>query len=834
MQQQPRRAPGVRWIESILSDLRFGLRHFRRKPVAAATMVVVMALGIGFSLAVFLLLYSFVNGPPPGVVLDESVARIRGIDRSRGPERAIGREFSYVEYREYAAQQDLFSAVAAWTSSDAVLDVGTVDERLHSGAATFVTASYFSVLGLRPVLGVGLPTDAADEAGAPQLVGVISHVVWERYFDRAPDVVGRSMKVNGVRITIAGVAPRRFAGARTGGSHVRVWLPLNARPIVQRGAAFDLMRDDSAIFGLLARLESGAEIERTIPAVEAIASRINQHTSRPGARTADVVTLRADNYFPPSGETPGIAGRVVALMFPLIILLITCTNVSALQAGLAIARRREISVRLSLGASRPRVVRQLVTETVLLALAAGALALFVVWILWRAFDASIPDLELVLDWRAFAFTFGLSVATGIVFGLSPALHGTRLALSEVIKDTGGALVASRSRLQSGLVVAQIAFTQPALLLMGAQLLSLTTDLRALPSQPFADRILEVRFNTNPRYGALDEKREEALRRLQARLQSVPGVAGVVPQETGEDDFDVAVHPADRVADLDIADTLNVRARVAPAGYFALMGIPIIRGRDFTAAERSGGNAVMIGADLARDLWGSADPIGRRFLGAGPNRRNISLFEVVGVVEAPTATRRDASNVGRRIFVPDVGITGHFLIRTHGPAEPVLPAIRSVATTEAPELPIVSAQTLAAIEAGGRRSIRTGITAAGGSGSLALLLSAIGLYAVVAFAVGQRVREIGIRTALGAGRRQVVGMFLFRGLRLCAAGLLVGLTLSLVAVRLMAVAQGEDPPAGTLWLAALVAAVVIGVAMLATWIPARRAAEIDPLRALRVE
>src|SRR5262245_114897 len=257
MQRQPRRVPGVRWIESILTDLRFGLRHFRRKPVAVATMVVVMALGMSFSLAVFLLMYSFVNSPPAGVTADESVVRIRGIDRSRGPERAIGREFSYAEYREYAAQRDLFAAVAAWTSSDAVLDVGTRDEWLQSGAATYVTASYFPVLGLRPILGAGLPTDATDEAGSPQLVGVISHVVWERFFDRASDIVGRSMKVNGVRITIAGVAPRRFAGARTGGSHVRVWLPLNARPIVQPGAPFDLMRDDAATFGLLARLEPG-------------------------------------------------------------------------------------------------------------------------------------------------------------------------------------------------------------------------------------------------------------------------------------------------------------------------------------------------------------------------------------------------------------------------------------------------------------------------------------------------------------------------------------------------------------------------------------------------
>jgi predicted permease len=832
----PQQTGGTRWLESILADLRFGLRHFARKPFAAATMVVVLALGIGFSLAVFLLLYSFVNGPPPGVALDESVVRIRGVDRNRGLGRTIGREFSYPEYREYAAERDLFSTVAAWTSSDAVLDVGATEERIHSGAATYVTAGYFQALGLRPVLGAGLPTDAADD-GSPQLVGVISHLSWERLFDRAPDVVGRTMKVNGVRIAIAGVAPRRFAGARTGGSHMRVWLPLNARPIVQPGAAFDLRRDDSAIFGILARLQPGVEIEQTIPVVQTIAARASPGGSRsgsPDAWTTDVVPLLADNYFPPSGETPGIAGRVMALTIPVIILLITCTNVSALQAGLALARRREISVRLSLGASRPRIVRQLVTETVLLAVAAGSLAVFVIWVLWRTFDASVPDMELLLDGSALAFAFGLSVLTGIVFGLSPALHGTRLALSEVMKDTAGALVATRSRLQSGLVVAQIAFTQPALLVMGALILGLIANLRALPSQAFADRILDVRFNTNPRYGALDEKREDGLRRLQARLQAVPGVAAVVRQERYDDDFEVAVHPADRVAGSEIADTIRVRAHAAPSGYFSLMGMPVVRGRDFAAADRSAEGAVIVGADLARDLWGSADPIGRRFLGAGPNERNVSLFTVVGVVDDGTADARARSHEARRIFVPDMRVTGHFLIRTHGPAESALPVIRSVAVSEAPELPIISARTLAAIEAEARRSVVTGITAAGGSGGVALLLSAIGLYAVVAFAVGQRVREIGIRTALGAGRRQVVGMFLFRGLRLCAAGLVVGLTLSLLAIRAMGVSAGDVPPAGLPWVAALVAAVVLGVALLATWIPARRAAGIDPLRALRVE
>src|SRR5688572_8818815 len=202
---------GVTTIGHTIQDLRFASRRFRRAPIATATMIGIFALGIGFSTALFLFVQSFVNGPVPGIPREESLVRIRGIDRTR-PGRAIGREFSYPEYREYAAQRTLFSAVAAWTSSDIVFDTGTRVANPQSGAATYVTGNYFPVLGLRPALGAGLPIAANDADSAPPLVAVISHVLWERYFERSPDVIGRAMKVNGVTVTIVGVAPRRFAG----------------------------------------------------------------------------------------------------------------------------------------------------------------------------------------------------------------------------------------------------------------------------------------------------------------------------------------------------------------------------------------------------------------------------------------------------------------------------------------------------------------------------------------------------------------------------------------------------------------------------------------------
>jgi predicted permease len=829
IKDEARDARGGRAIESVLADLRYGLRCLSRTPFSAFTMIVVFALGIGFNAALFLFISSIVNSPLPGMSRDDSLFRIRGIERRPGVD--IGREFSYPEYRDYAAQTTLFSAVAAWTSADVVLAAGG-DETLVSGAATYVTSNYFDVLGIRPIRGSGLPVDVPDHGVEPSLVAVISHAVWERCFGSAADVVGRSLKINDTAVTVVGVAPPRFSGARTGGSLMRVWVPLNTRPIVQRAAA-DVTSYDSAFLGLAARLQPGVTASQTLPAVETIGARSLQLSSSPSAarRSTDVVPMLAGNYFPPSGETPGIVGRATTMVIPLLILLVTCTNVSALLAGLAIARRREIAVRLSLGASRRRIVRQLVTESVLLATAAGAFALLVIWILLRAAESTVEDVHLVLDWRTVIFTLAVAAVAGVIFGISPALHGTRVPLSEVLKDSAGGVVAPRSRLQSGLVVAQIALTQPLLLGMGALILEMREDLRKVPSPVYADRVLDVRFNTNPRYGALDQAREDTLRRLRNRFAALPGVIGIVTQENSDDYFDGAVHGADESGDA-AGRRLFVRAQAAPAGYFALMGIPVVRGRDFDAAQRESPASIVIGAATANRLWPGGDAVGKRLVSFSPTRRG-SQFTVIGVVDDSRAGGRDNGDE-IRVFVPDVRVTGHFLIRTQAPAQPLLPVIRSLAVAEAPDLPIVSARTLEAIESAQRTSLTRALAGIAGTGAVALFLSAIGLYAVVAFAVRQRVREIGIRTALGADGQQVVRWFLMRGIKLSLAGMAVGLSLSVVVVRLIAVLQGDDPPSGIFGLAAVIACLAIAVALIATWIPARRAASIDPLLALRTE
>jgi predicted permease len=831
-----RDARGVRGIESLAADLLYGFRHLRRTPVTTSTMVVVMALGLGFNSFVFVVIHSFVTSLPAGMTPQDRLVRIRGIDHGSFRGRAIGREFSYPEYRQYESQTRLFSETAAWASSDAVLDVGTREENLQSGAATYVTSRYFQVLGLSPIAGAGLPTDLRDDDPAPPLVAVISDALWARYYDRSTDAIGRTMKVNDVPVTIVGVAPRRFAGARTGGSHIRVWLPLATRPQLQRADPI-LTNDDAAIFGVIGRLAPGVRVEDTAPTVSAIARQATQLTTRPisfEVWSTDVVPLLADNYFPPSGEESAGFGPYVALMIPLLVLVITCTNVSALLAGRAVARTREVAVRIALGASRGRVVRQLVTESVLAAVAAGLLGLGVIWLLIRVFDVTIPDMDIHfgLDWRGVLFTFVLAMVTGVVFGLAPALQATRVAVAETIKDAGGVVVTTRSRLQAGLVVAQIAFTQPALLAMGTLLLEVTSDYLRRPTSAQADRVVDARFNTNPRYGTLDDTREAALARVQATLAGVPGVVSVVPQALYDDYFHASVHPDDQRPDADSGE-FELSARRVPAEYFGVLDIPIVRGRNFSAQDSRASGAIIIGADVARRLWGDADPIGRR-LEARSDRGVSSVLTVVGVVHETVA---GASGAGRehRIYVPySRGITSHFLIRTHGPAQPLIPAIRAAANRAAPEQPLIRVQTLAQIEAADRTTVRRAMAGIGGSGLVALFLSAIGLYAVVTFAVGQRVREIGIRTALGAGRTQVVNLFLFRGLRLTLGALVLGLTISLIVVKLLAVSRGDTVDPATPWLAAIVAVIVIAVALVASWIPARRAAMVDPLQALRTD
>jgi predicted permease len=826
LQEEARDARGSRWVETTLADVRFGLRHFGKTPISTITMIALLALGIGFNGGLFTLLYSIQTMPPHGIEPDKSLVRIRGLNFDRDAGRMRGRAFSYPEYRDYAEQKHLFSAVAAWTSSDIVLNSGSSRETLQSGNAAYVTGDYFRVLGVRPIMGAGLPA-ATQDNGDPQLVAVISYGVWERMFAQAADVIGRTITVNDVAVAIVGVAPRLFTGTSSSGDQMWVWLPLNALPVVQHTTSGALSHSDSRLFGLAARLQPGIKPEHTLPTVQTIASRAAQQGSRWRAAadevSTDVVVLQDDNYNPPSGE-PELFTRFFVVFLPLLILLIPCTNVSALLVGHATRRRREIAIRLSLGARRGRIIRQLVTESVLLALAAGALSLFVLWVLLELIAYRVPEIQLALRWPVVAFTMGIALTAGILFGTSPALHATRLSVSEVLKNASNSVASTRSRLQSGLVVTQIALTQPLLVAFATMILSIFTTLSQLPVPLFNDRILRVEFNVNNRDSAVARQQMLA---LEQRFAAVPGVESVVPEADYPVYATVAVHPADQIPGRPYSDVLLAGLGAAP-GYFELMGFTFVRGRDFDQANRDDGRAVIIRSDLARNLWGDADPIGRRLVGAGGSVD----FVVVGVLDEKRAGVSGSGDVN--VFVPKLSNYLGFLVRTSTPAENFAGTIRSVAHEHAPQLPVTQVRTLASVEAEQSLQVRRILAGIIGGGALALALAAIGLYAVISFAVNQRAREIGIRAALGADARKVVGLFFSRGMRLSLFGLVPGLLISVLVVRLITFDVTGELGATAFVMAGLIALTVISVGAVATWIPARRAARLDPLMALRTE
>jgi predicted permease len=832
--EEMRDGRGTRSLEELIADVRFALRHFRRTWGTVAAMVLVLALGLGASTAVYAALHGYLTLPAPGITRDEALVRIRVYGTHPQWPGLVPLPMPYSDISEYVRHRELFDGVAAWASRAVVIDPGDGERGVLAADARYVTASYFPLLGVKPVVGPGLPLSfGAGDAATP--VAVISHLLWRQRFGSSPDVVGRRILVDGVPVTVVGVAPRRFSGVNTRSEGPGLWLPLPAQRTLERGRHSVVDEPDSASVYAFARLRSGVAPRDAQALVRLVAERGTRAGSdgQPLARSADVVPLLGYNDGPPTHREEDALVLASLGALALLILLVTCTNASGLLLAMALRRRREIAVRLSLGAGRGRIVRQLLTESVLLALAAAALGALTLWALLSAFGDRFPELRAEMDGRVIAFTFGLAVATGVLFGLSPALHATRLAVGEVLKDSAASVSAPRAWLQRALVVAQVALTQP--LLVG---LAATTLLLASAFSDRAGREIDAQVATLT-FGlwagnAPVEVRRATMDRMVGRLAAVPGVSGAILKSNMMWNMNLRVPDEDRVAGIRYPESNSLSGELIAPGYLGLMDIRLLRGRDFreeerAGPERQGDSPIIVGESLARELWGAADPIGRRLVEPA-GEKDPENFVVVGMV-ADEDLRAAAGNA--RVFFPQnaQGFSGTVLVRTVGPAEPMLPLLRAVASAEAPQLPMERVTTLATTKADQREQILRVSALAAAAGMLALLLSAVGLYAVISFSVGQSTREIGIRTALGAQARQVIGTFFASGLRLSILGLVIGLPFGLLALRLLTRELGM-PVTRMPVLAGTIAALVIIVASLATWIPARRAARVDPMSALR--
>lgn len=832
LQDEARDIRGNRWIEQTIGDVRFAVRHFSRTPLTTITLILVLTLGIGGNGAIFSLLQSIVTRPAPGVPDDPSLVRIRGATLARARGQLRPRTLSMPEIADLTTRRESFESVAAYAYHQLVLDAGAGNEP-RAVQAQFVTPNYFSLLRLRPALGPGLPAASTADAPGAELVAVMGYSLWTSLgADRA--MIGRVVKVNDVPVRIVGVAPEHFFGAVRGPSkRAGFWLPLEARATVTGETSAALTSPDSLLFEAFARLTPQTSRDRATATVRVVAASWAQQ--RAGASdsvefSGDVVPLRGETDIADSGETLGIAAAFST--GGLLILLIACTNISALLIGAAVARRREIAIRLSLGASRARLVRQLITETTLIASIGGALGLTLFWWVIRIVEWQIGiSAELGPDFGTVAFTALIALGTGIVFGLSPALHATRADVAHALKDAGTGTT-TNTRLQRVFIVLQIMLTQPLLVALGLVVTVVIgeTDMSRLDA-PLAKNITQVEFGGD---AASRDVRRSKIAEVIPRIASLPGVVGVMPQAAAFDLGDFRVQTSDRGRGTRAEMIVQAHIEGTPPGYFTFQNIPMLRGRDIEPADTATRElALIVDSDFARDFWGGADPIGRRLditsRNAGTDPRTAI---VIGVFDAARIPLRGEGRVytatGSRWRREAI------LIRTREPGTTSAPAIRRVLRASMPDVRVDRLATLEQIAQQERNDVLSIAAMASSGGMLALLLASIGLYGVVALAVHQRNREIGIRVALGARPRQVTGMFLASGVKLSALGVLLGLPLSVGALYAITSSVAQNAPASTPLVGLAIAVIVMGVALLATWLPARRAAGVDPLVAMRVE
>ena len=832
IEEHARDARGGQWMASIIGDLRHAVRHFARAPLMALTIVLTLTLGIGISSAAFGIVSGIFTRPAPGVPDDASLVTIRGIQVKGG--QPAGRSLSYPELIEYA-QRPEFTDVAGWWESVVVASLGGQD--VGTAHVRYVTPNFFRTLGLRVGPGHGFGRSRVDDHAEPELTAVIGHQFAIVQFGVADSAVGKTIKLNGVTIEIVGVAPPRFLSVFGEGDIRTVFLPVSAAPVVDRIDGL-FTNSSEGMFWAVARLRDGVSVKDALPAVELVASRAGEDLARvTGADaavtyTADVVRLRGDVEVKTArsrAEEMQAMALVVGLV--LLILLVCTTTVSSLLVGSGLTRRHEIAVRLAMGASRPRIVRQLLTESALLTMIAGAAGLAIYALVYQALRDGLVDADVGPDWTTAFVTALIAVGTSMLCGLSPALHATRGGLSAVLKDSARTATV-KSRLQRTFVVAQIALTQP-LLIMLAMMISVVFRQADSGNRRLDENIVRADFDT----WSVVARNENRLPAIIERLSSVPGVVAVIPQVSGVRALKLDAPP---LPDNPLRRYVVRTQPVAP-GYFKGMDQRIVMGREFIDSDSTASvSPIIIGSDFATRVFGSENPIGKHLVALNwSGYRRMGEAEIVGVVSADDAgTSEPGTSI--RIFTSMGGPLGvpmapdGVLIRTAGPAAPLLATFREIANAEAPMLPIRSMKTLAQVDREKRSEIvqATGASAVGGL--ITLLLASIGLYAVVALAVNQRQREIGVRVSLGARPGQVVQMFFRGGLRVSLIGLAIGLPLSVLALKLLRsqINLMGIPRVNMPLIASAVAVAVIVVASLASWIPARRAAGADPLTVLR--
>lgn len=821
-------------MDTLRQDLRYALRTLLRSPGFTLAAVLTLALGIGANTMLFSLANAVWLRPPAHVAAPERLVALYTSDYS-GP--AYGSS-SYPDYLDFRRETAVFSGVAAYAPRVAAVGEGAEPERT---GVELVSENFFAVLGVRPALGRGFTAEEGRPGGPA--VAVISHDLWRRHFGGAADVVGRQVRLNARPFTVVGVAPEGFHGALRGPAF-DAWVPLGAAEGLGMGLDQLEERGGRSLF-LLARLAPGVSAEEAQARMGVVARRLlAEHPGqwRDVSEAGRRITLlpEAEARVPPQGREMAVGFFALLMGTVGVVLLVCCANVAGLLLARATARAREVGVRLALGATRRRLVGQMLSEAGVLALAGAALgSLAALWAtdLLLAVRTPLPmrvALDFRPDGRVLAFTAGVTVLAVALFGLAPSLRASRADVARTLSgETGSVAGAGRRRLplRDLLVVAQVAMSL--LLLAGAGLfLRALAGAAAIDPGFRAEGVLLVSVEPRPGAGR-EEERARVMAALGERVAALPGVeevswAASVPLGPTASRRGVSVPGYQPGRGEDMEFHFNV---VGPR-YFETMRAPLARGRGITAEDREGApRVVVVNETFARRFWPGKDPLGQRLSVSGAGG---PWLEVVGVARDGKYLSLAEDPLPYLYFAAAQepwGATLH--VRTGSEPLALVPAVREALREDAPGWMLQDPTTLEETLAGSLLPQRVAAGVFALFGALAVLLAAVGLYGVVAYAVARRTREIGVRVALGARAADVVRLVLRRGAGLALAGIAVGLPAAWALSRLLSgLLVGGGP--GDLLPFAGSAALLAAVALLASWLPARRAARIEPMRALRTE
>ncbi len=804
-------------METLLKDIRYGIRNLIKRPGFFAVAVVTLALGIGANSAIF----NTVNAVllrPLSFPDSESLVLLEGVNPPQGITQS---NMSVPDIVDWQSQSQSFEQIAGFISGGALLSSNEETERV---LASWVSGDFFALLRTNAALGRNLQAD--DARKEPVEVAVLSYGLWQKRFGGDPKVIGSKVTVSGGSVTIVGVMPNGFEFPQQS----EMWFPLSLDASAERR--------DNRYVNVIARLKPGL----TAPQAQADLDTINQRLSQSYVETNTGWSTRVTNL-----REQLVSGMRTSLLVLLgavaIVLLIACANVANLLLARATARQKEIAVRTALGASRLRIIRQLLTESLLLSIIGGVCGLGLsVWLTRLLVAISPPNSprfeEIGIDSRVFLFTLGITLLTGLVFGVAPALQTSRLDLNENLKESGrrGAGGERHNRLGSLLIVSEVALSF--MLLVGAGLLVKSfMRLRDVSPGFNPDNVLTMRMGLMPGKYKQGEPRAQVFRQAVEKIKAVPGVeavGGVLSLPLGGDTFNVGRSYIREGRPLTPEESANATYLVITPNYFRALQIPLIGGREFTDQDNDQTTKVVIvNQTMARRLSPGESPIGKRIT---IWRDEKFPREIVGVV-GDTKVSLDA-DAGSQMYVPYAqdanwgSLTLAMRTTSSDPAS-LAPAVRNEIRSLDKTLPVYNVKTMDDVLAASVADRRTSMLLFSTFAVVAMLLAMIGIYGVTAYYVTQRTHEIGIRMALGAQLRDVMKLVLRRGLTLALIGVVVGVAGALALTRLLsALLFGVTAVDAATF--ATVSLGLIAVAILACYIPARRATKVDPLVALRYE